>query len=103
MSVTESERHQIIQWFQEQMEPEQAAIMMKVIAPVGWGDIATKTDLAVIEGRLRGEMAGIRGEMAELRGDIKLGQAEQLRSMILTTVASNVTVASLVLAASQLT
>ncbi len=98
------------------MEPEQAAIMMKVIAPVGWGDIATKTDLAVLEGRLRGEMtglggemtglrgeiAGIRGEMAELRGDIKLGQAEQLRSMI-TTVASNLTVASLVLAASQLT
>lgn len=74
MSVTESERHQIFQWLQEVMGPERAAIMIELLPPVGWGDIATRTDLAVMEGRLRGEIAELRGEVRSeigaLRGEI---------------------------------
>ena len=75
MSLTEPERHQIIQWFQEQMGPERGELMMKAIAPVGWHDIATNRDLRELEGQMRAEMQvlrhDVRAEIAELRGEVK--------------------------------
>jgi len=50
-----------MKWFEEKMGPDVGADMMKLLPPVGWGDIVTKSDL-------RGEMAELRGEMAGLRG-----------------------------------
>ncbi len=81
MSLTEYERLQVLKWFEEKMGPELGANMMKLLPPVGWGDIATKADLSALEYRLdtkldgmaaglRGEMAELRGEMAELRGEL---------------------------------
>ena len=102
MSVTEYQRHQIFQWFEEAMGPERAAVMMDLLPPVGWGDIATKTDLVVLEGRLRGEIAELRGELAELRGDVKAGNGELLHKLYLGMVASQATLVGLVVAALQL-
>ena len=68
MPVTEHQRHEIFKWYEEAMGPERAPIMMELLPPVGWGEIATKTDLIVLEGRLRGEMAELRGEMSEIAG-----------------------------------
>ena len=121
MSVTEFERHQILQWFQEQLGPERGEVVMRLMAPVGWGDIATTHDLQALEGRLdarfvaqaaelRGEMAGLRGEMAELRGDLR-GEMAQLRgqmdgmrgelgrTLVTWMLASQATLVGLVLAA----
>ena len=93
MSLTEYERLQILKWFEEAMGPALGANMMKLLPPVGWGDIATKADLAALEYRLdtridgvlvtlRGEMAELRselrGEMAELRGELR-GEMAELR------------------------
>ncbi len=87
MSITEFQRHQIFQWFESQMGPERAAIMMDLLPPVGWGDMVTGSELraelallraetasefAVVRGEfadLRGEFSGLRGEFAELRGE----------------------------------
>ena len=121
MSVTEYERHQIFQWYEEAMGSERAAIMMNLVPPVGWGEVATHTDLAalanglrgemsVLSSELRGEMAGLRGEMsvlsselrcdmAELRGELKAGNAELLRTLFFAIVASNATLVGLVFAA----
>jgi len=82
VSLTEYERLQVLKWFEEAMGAEIGANMMKLVPPVGWGDIATKTDLRALEDRLdtridglavtlRGEMAELRGEMAELRGEMR--------------------------------
>ena len=87
MSVTEYERHQIFQWYEEAMGSERAAIMMNLVPPVGWGEVATRTDLAalgvglrggmaVLGSELRGEMAGLRGEMAGLRGGMAVLSSE---------------------------
>ncbi len=46
MSVTEFQRHQVFTWFEASMGSERAAIMMDLLRSVGWGDIATGTDLA---------------------------------------------------------
>lgn len=113
MSVTEYERHQIFQWYEEAMGSERAAIMMNLIPPVGWGEVATRADLAALgnglrgemsalRSELRGEMAELRGEMAELRGEMKTGNAELLRTLFFAMVASNATLVGLVFAAVKL-
>lgn len=91
MSITEFQRHQIFQWFEETMGPERAAIMMDLLPPVGWGDIATSRDLAVLRAELRAEMAELRNEM---HGD--------LRALFFAMVASNATLVGLVVAAVRL-
>lgn len=106
MSVTEFERHQIFQWYETAMGSELASIMMNLVPPVGWGEIATRTDLAALGGGLRGEMSvlrsELRGEMAELRGEMKAGNAELLRTLFFAMVASNATLVGLVFAAVKL-
>ena len=106
MSVTEYERHQVFQWYEEAMGSERAKIMMNLVPPVGWGEVATRTDLAMLVSGLRSEMSvlssGLRGEMAELRGEMKVGNAELLRTLFFAMVASNATVVGLVFAAVKL-
>lgn len=102
MSVTELQRHQIFQWFEEQMGPERAAAMMSLLPPVGWGDIVTGTELrgeiarlsgelARTEGRLQGDIAKVRDDLSKLRFQISA-----------TAIASNVALAGVILAATQL-
>ncbi len=98
-SVTEYERHQIFQWYEEAMGSERAAIMMNLVPPVGWGEVATRTDLAALGSGLRGEMAVLR---SELRGEVKAGNAELLRTLFFAMVASNATLVGLVFAAVKL-
>lgn len=116
MPVTEQQRHEIFKWYEEVMGPERAPIMMELLPPVGWGDLATRTDLMVLEGRLRGELSELRGQMSELRGEVRdeigtlrgdmgqlsLSQAHALRSLLLAMVATNAATVGLVFAAVRL-
>ncbi len=88
MSLTEYERLQVLKWFEEAMGPEIGANMMKLVPPVGWGDIATKADLAALGAALRGEMAGLRGEIAELRGEMTglRGEMQGLSGQVVKTI-----------------
>jgi hypothetical protein len=52
MSVSEHERTQLFRWFEEHMGKERAQTMMALVPPVGWGDMATRRDLELLEGRL---------------------------------------------------
>ena len=58
MPVTEYERHQVFNWFEEHMGSERAATMMNLVPPVGWAEIATKHDLAELEDRLTARFDG---------------------------------------------
>ena len=99
MSVTEYERHQIFQWYEEAMGSERAAIMMNLIPPVGWGEVATRSDLVALGNGLRGEMSMLR---SELRGEMKAGNAELLRTLFFAIVASHATLVGLAFAAMKL-
>lgn len=81
MAVTEFQRHQIFQWLEAQMGSEKAAIMMDLLPPVGWGDIATRGDLDV------------------LRAEIKAGNADLLLKLYFGIAASQATLVGMVLAA----
>ena len=56
MAVSEFQRHQIIQWLEGAMGSEKAAIMMDLLPPVGWGDIATGADLDNVRMETRAEV-----------------------------------------------
>jgi hypothetical protein len=51
MSVTEFERHQLYSWFEEHMGQDRATTMMNLLPPTGWGDVATRRDLHLLEAR----------------------------------------------------
>jgi hypothetical protein len=52
MSVTEFERHQLFSWFEEHMGQERATTIMSLLPPTGWGDVATRRDLRVLENHI---------------------------------------------------
>ena len=52
MAVSEYERTQLFNWFEEHMGKERASTMMNLLPPVGWGDVATRRDLQLLEERL---------------------------------------------------
>jgi hypothetical protein len=53
VSVGEFQRHQIFQWLEQAMGSEKAAIMMDLLPPVGWGDIATRADIDNVRMEIR--------------------------------------------------
>src|SRR3546814_17966429 len=61
------------------MGSEKAAVMMDLLPPVGWGDIATSDDVRHLGVELRGEMGELRGEMGELRGEMGELRGEMVR------------------------
>lgn len=93
MSLSEPDRHELYEWFRESAGMERAETMMNLLPPTGWGDVATRRDLELLEMRLRAqfegrfggmhsefdglrsEFDGLRVEFAELRADI----ADRLR------------------------
>jgi hypothetical protein len=52
MAVSEYERTQLFNWFEEHLGKERASTMMNLLPPVGWGDVATRRDLELLEERL---------------------------------------------------
>ena len=91
MPVSESQRHQLFEWFQEAMGPERAAVMMDLLPPVGWSDLATKADLHALRAELRGDIARLEGRMDH-------GFGRMQKNIYLSMLASNATVVGLVLA-----
>jgi hypothetical protein len=71
MSVSEHDRHQLFTWFEEHMGSERAATMMNLLPPVGWGDVATRRDLELLEVATRRDL-----ELLEARIDAKFDQVE---------------------------
>ncbi len=45
MSITEQQRHDLHSWLEETMGEDRAATLMGYLPPVGWANVATKTDL----------------------------------------------------------
>lgn len=94
MSVSESQRHQLFQWFEETMGPERAAVMMDLLPPVGWGDLATKGDFDALRMEFKADLKLLEGKMEH-------GFGRMQKNIYLSMLASNATVVGLVLAVLQ--
>jgi hypothetical protein len=114
--VSDQDRRVLYTSLSQTLGEHPAAVMMELLPPVGWGDVARHGDLVAV----RGEMAELRGEMAELRAELK-GEMAELRAefkgdiielrgemrallpkLIAANIASMVGVSGLVLAAGAL-
>ena len=58
--VTDLERRELYQALEASLVRRPAQVMMELLPPVGWSDVARQSDLVAI-----------RGEMAELRAELK--------------------------------
>jgi hypothetical protein len=56
MSVSEPERHDLYETFVGMVGRKKAETLMALLPPVGWGDIATKRDLEIVEARLSAQI-----------------------------------------------
>ena len=71
MTITDADRHRLYDALVATLGEQEAAILMEHLPPVGWADVATKTDLEHLRAATK---ADIDGHRAETRADF-----EQLR------------------------
>ncbi len=83
MAVNERARHELYQRLEQTLGEEATATLMEYLPPVGWADVATKTDLVALENKL----------LAEIH--------RAVRSMTFGVLAANATVAGLAIALAQ--
>ena len=83
MAITDASRYAMQSALIKAIGAEEAETLMEHLPPLGWGDVATKTDLALLNAELRLEMEKLRSdfnrEIAELRSDLN-GEIAKLRS-----------------------
>ena len=100
MAVSEKQRHELMKAMEGALGPEPAETLMHLLPPVGWADVATKSDLdhLRVAGRadidllrtelrsemgelrsdLHSEVAGVRVDLERLRGDVEKALRQQL-------------------------
>jgi hypothetical protein len=111
MAIDEHARNRLYRHLEELLGSDDAETLMAHLPPVGWGDVATKQDLALVRNDLQEleRRMELRFETMEhkllgaLRGEM-VGQTRfMVRTMILANAASVASVAGLAFAAAKLT
>jgi DNA anti-recombination protein RmuC len=60
MSITEASRFQLRTAIGQILDEEAADTLMELLPPVGWADVATKTDLQHLRDELKGDINSLR-------------------------------------------
>ena len=108
MSITEASRFQLRTAIGQILSEEAADTLMELLPPVGWADVATKTDLQHLRDELKGDINSLRVATKtdiqhlreELKADMRALQLtieitiekrihEQTRWLITTMIAMN--------------
>lgn len=71
MPVDERARHELYEELGTVLTEKSRDTLMDHLPPLGWGDVATKRDLEVLEATLHADIADVRADFAELRGDFR--------------------------------
>ena len=97
MSITEASRFQLRTAIGQILNEEAADTLMELLPPVGWADVATKTDLQHLRDEMQADIKNLRDE---LKGDMRALQLtieiaiekrihEQTKWLITTMIAMN--------------
>jgi flagellar basal body-associated protein FliL len=83
MSITEASRFQLRTAIGQILSEEAADTLMELLPPVGWADVATKTDLQHLRDELKGDINSLRvatkTDIQHLRDELK-GDIDSLRN-----------------------
>ena len=110
MSITEASRFQLRTAIGQILSEEAADTLMELLPPVGWADVATKTDLQHLRDELKAEIHSLR---VEFKADIQALQLsfettlekrlhEQTKWFITTMIAMNAVTVAVAVALSKL-
>ena len=121
MSITEASRFQLRTAIGQILSEEAADTLMELLPPVGWADVATKTDLHHLRDELKADMLNLRNEFKsdihalrnEFKADIQALQLsfettlekrlhEQTKWFITTMIAMNAVTVAVAVALSKL-
>jgi hypothetical protein len=86
MAVSEKQRHELMKAMEGALGPEPAETLMNLLPPIGWADVATKSDLDHLRAATKGDLdhlrAATKGDLdrvaAELRAELERGLRQQL-------------------------
>ena len=95
---TDADRRELFVALEQSLGPVPAATLMELLPPVGWADVARRSDVETVRAELRGEMSELRGEIAKL--DAKIDGL--FARLLVANVPLMLGVAALVLAAVKL-
>jgi hypothetical protein len=121
MSITEASRFQLRTAIGQILSEEAADTLMELLPPVGWADVATKTDLQHLHDELKADILNLRNEFKadilnlrnEFKADIQALQLsfettlekrlhEQTKWFITTMIAMNAVTVAVAVALSKL-
>ncbi|MFI0461627.1 MAG: hypothetical protein ACH36C_06210 [Ilumatobacteraceae bacterium] len=97
MSITEASRFQLRTAMGQILNEEAADTLMELLPPVGWADVATKSDLQHLRDELKGDIQHLRDELKadmlnlQLTIEITIEKRihEQTKWLITTMIAMN--------------
>lgn len=102
MSVDERARHDLHQQLEANLGASAADTLMGLLPPVGWADVATKSDIALLDARLNGLESRFEGLLQTGLAGLRTEMAAQTRNLMFALVGAAVSFGGLVLAAAQL-
>ena len=97
MSITEASRFQLRTAIGQILSEEAADTLMELLPPVGWADVATKTDLQHLRDELKGDINSLRvatktdlhALQLTIEATLEKRLHEQTRWLITTMIAMN--------------
>jgi len=80
MTITESNRHRLHQALIASLGEEEAATLMEHPPPIGWADVATKTDLEHLRVATSAEFAAVNDRITTTAAEIRAEIADRIKS-----------------------
>ena len=99
MSITEASRFQLRTAIGQILSEEAADTLMELLPPVGWADVATKTDLQHLRDELKGDMLNLQ---LTIEVSVRKLIQEQTKWLITTMIAMNAVTVAVAVALSKL-
>lgn len=113
MAVTEERRHGLYSKFEEVIGTEHTSTVMELLPPVGWADVARRSDLDHLRSGLRKDIEFLQmkleRDMESMEHGLKLEMSQMavrfskdLRSVLVTSVTANATLTALIVSVAKL-
>jgi hypothetical protein len=100
MVIDERSRHRMYERLQQVLGEEEAATLMEHLPPVGWADVATKSDLAALRTELELKLESLEHRLlATFRAELGNQTRTMISAMIFSTSTAVVAVGSIAVAA----
>ena len=87
MSISEAERHEIYELIRAATSDRVANNVMSMLPPVGWADVATKSELDSLRTEMRSEFSAVRADIRALESNLRTEMHRSARSQTWALVA----------------